>query len=122
MDVVVDLGSGLVVLEGWETVTALTVLVDGGPLGGPDGSDDTDEIALAAALAEAGIGRDRATGDALLLPGVLKSLAADAAAADGYELDAGWDEGFAAMLGYAGTEGWIDDDGAVRAHVEWRDA
>jgi hypothetical protein len=26
------------------------------------------------------------------------------------------------MLAYAGTEGWIDDDGAIRAHVEWRDA
>ena len=122
MDVVVDLGSGLVVLEGWDTVTTLSVLVDGGPIGGPDETDDADEIALAAALAETGIGRDRVTGDALLPPGVLKSLAADAAGADGYELDAGWVEGFAAMLAYAGTEGWIDDDGAVRAHVEWRDA
>ena len=121
MDVVVDLGSGLVALEGWETVTALAVLVDGGPLGGPDESDDTDEVALVAALAEVGIGRDRVTGDALLLPRVLKLLAAEAAAADGYELDAGWDEGFAAMLAHAGAEGWIDDGGAVRAHVEWRD-
>ena len=109
-------------LEGWETVTDLSVLVDGGPLGGPDATDDEDEIALAAALAEVGIGRDGVSGDALLLPGVLKCLAADAAAVDGYELDSGWDEGFAAMLAYAGTEGWIDDDGAIRAHVEWRDA
>ena len=102
-------------------MTTLAILVDGGPLGGPDESDTTDEIALAAALAEAGIGRDVTTGDAMLPPGVLKALAADAAAADGYELDAGWDEGFAAMLAYAASEGWIDDDGAVRAHVEWRD-
>jgi len=122
VDVVVDLGSGLVALEGWESVTALTVLVDGGPLGGPDESDTSDDVALVAALAEAGIGRDRASGDALLPPGVLKALAVEAAAADGYELDAGWDEGFAAMLAFAGTEGWIDDDGAVRAHIEWRDA
>jgi hypothetical protein len=122
VDVVVDLGSGLVALEGWETVTALGIIVDGGPLGGPDESDDTDEIALSAALAEAGIGRDRATGAVLLLPAVLQALAADAAAADGYELDTGWDQGFADMLAYADTEGWIDDDGAVRAHVEWRDA
>jgi hypothetical protein len=119
VDVVVDLGSGRVALEGWETVTALAVQVDGGPLGGPD---EADVSALAAALAEAGIGRDGTTGDALLPPEVLKGLAADAAAADGYELDAGWDEGFVAMLAYAGAEGWIDDDGAVRAHVEWRDA
>jgi hypothetical protein len=118
VDVVVDLGSGMVALEGWESVTALAVLVDGGPLGGPD---ESDEIALAAVLAEAGISRDGTTGDALLLPGVLKRLASDAASADGYELDAGWDEGFNAMLAYAGSEGWIDDDGALRAHVEWRD-
>jgi len=26
------------------------------------------------------------------------------------------------MLDHAGSSGWIDDDGAVRAHVEWRDA
>ena len=122
MDVVVDLGSRLVALEGWETVTTLAVLVDGGPIGGPDESDPTDEIALAAVLAEAGIGRDGTTGAAMLPPGVLKALASDAAAADGFELDAGWDDGFAAMLAYADSEGWIDDDGAVRAHVEWRDA
>ena len=119
MDVVVDLGSGRVALEGWETVTELAVQVDGGPMGGPDADD---ERALVAALAEAGIGRDGADGDALLPPDVLRGLAEDAAAADGYELDAGWHEGFAGMLTYAGTEGWIDDHGAIRAHVEWRDA
>jgi len=118
MDVVVDIGSGRVALEGWETVTELAVQVDGGPMGGPEADD---ERALVAALAVVGIGRSGPDGDALLPPGVLKGLARDAAAADGYELDAGWDEGFAGMLAYAGSEGWIDDDGAVRAHVEWRD-
>ena len=118
MDVVVDLGSGRVALEGWETVTELAVQVDGGPMGGPDPED---ERALVAALAEVGIGRAGPDGDALL-PRGLRRLAEDAAATDGYELDAGWDEGFAGMLAYAGTEGWIDDDGAIRAHVEWRDA
>jgi hypothetical protein len=119
MDVVVDLGSGRVSLEGWETVTELAVQVDGGPMGGPDAED---ERALVAALAEAGIGRAGPDGDALLPTQVLKRLAEDAAAADGYELDSGWDEGFDGMLTHAGTEGWIDDDGAIRAHVEWRDA
>jgi hypothetical protein len=34
----------------------------------------------------------------------------------------GWEEGFAAMLGYARRKGWLDDAGAsVRAHVEWGD-
>lgn len=119
MDVVVDVGSGRVVLEGWATVTSLSVLVDGGPPGGPDGDD---ERGLSATLSEAGIGREGGTGDALIPPVVLRALAVDAAAGDGYELDDGWDEAFTGMLAYAGTKGWIDDDGAVRAHVEWRDA
>ena len=38
------------------------------------------------------------------------------------ELDGGWEADFADMLDRAGSSGWIDDDGAVRAHVEWRDA
>ncbi len=29
-----------------------------------------------------------------------------------------WAHGFAAMLAYAEKSGWIDDDGAIRAHVE----
>ena len=45
-----------------------------------------------------------------------------AAATEGYALDDGWDLGFAGMLDDAGAKGWIDDDGAIRAHVEWRDA
>ena len=65
MDVVVDLGSGRVALEGWETVTELAVQVDGGPMGGPDPED---ERALVAALAEVGIGRAGSDGDALLPP------------------------------------------------------
>jgi hypothetical protein len=32
------------------------------------------------------------------------------------------DGGSAGSPARAGAEGWIDDDGAVRAHVEWRDA
>jgi hypothetical protein len=32
-----------------------------------------------------------------------------------------WEEGFAAMLDYARTRGWVDDEqGAVRGHVERR--
>ena len=31
-----------------------------------------------------------------------------------------WEQGFAAMLEYAGRKGWLAADGeAVRAHVEW---
>ena len=31
-----------------------------------------------------------------------------------------WDAQFEAMVEYAGTKGWLDDDGhRIRAHVEW---
>jgi len=30
-----------------------------------------------------------------------------------------WETGFAAMLDYAKTKGWLDDAGDIQAHVEW---
>ena len=33
-----------------------------------------------------------------------------------------WQEGFAAMLAYAGTKGWLDAAGDIQAHVEWPSA
>jgi hypothetical protein len=30
-----------------------------------------------------------------------------------------WEEGFAAMLAYAETKGWLDGAGDIQAHVEW---
>jgi len=30
-----------------------------------------------------------------------------------------WESGFAAMLDYAKTKGWLDDAGDIQAHVEW---
>ena len=50
------------------------------------------------------------------------SLTSGAAEDEGRELDTGWEADFTGMLDHAGSSGWIDDDGAVRAHVEWRDA
>jgi hypothetical protein len=32
--------------------------------------------------------------------------------------DAGWRKGFDAMVTYATTLGWVDDGGAIRAHIE----
>lgn len=34
--------------------------------------------------------------------------------------DQEWQDGFEAMLAYAESKGWVQD-GAVRAHVEWRE-
>ncbi len=32
--------------------------------------------------------------------------------------DRAWEEGFAAMLAFATTRGWVDEAGAIRAHIE----
>ncbi len=119
MDVVVDLPGGRVGLEAWDQLTSLSVQVVGGPAGGPDA---VAEAGLTEALAAAGVARVDGAGDALLPPHVLRHLAAVGASAQGRDLGTAWDEGFAGMVAYAAGKGWIDDDGAVRAHVEWRDA
>lgn len=31
-----------------------------------------------------------------------------------------WEEGFGKMLDYAKSKGWLDADGRIRAHVEWK--
>ena len=36
--------------------------------------------------------------------------------------DAAWAKSFAGMVEYARDHGWVDEGGAVRAHVEWRAA
>lgn len=36
--------------------------------------------------------------------------------------DADWEEGFAAMIAYASKAGWVDETGAVRAHITAGDA
>jgi hypothetical protein len=36
-------------------------------------------------------------------------------------VDAGWDEDFGSMLAYAGSKGWMSEDGrTIRAHIEWQ--
>jgi hypothetical protein len=115
MDVVIDLAHGVVVLTGRDALDSLSVRVDAP-------ASDVAQDRLTDALAGAGIGRVDGHGDALLPTGVLRGLAAEEAASEGQELDADWDEGFDGMLAIAVGRGWIDDDGAVRAHVEWRDA
>jgi len=115
MDVVIDLAHGVVALTGRDALDSLSVRVDAP-------ASDAAQNRLTDALAGVGIGRVDGHGDVLLPTGVLRGLAAEAAASEGSYLDAEWDEGFDEMLAVAAGRGWIDDDGAVRAHVEWRDA
>jgi hypothetical protein len=44
----------------------------------------------------------------------IKRLAGEARAGD-----AAWLEQLEGMLAYARSKGWVDESGAVRAHVEW---
>ena len=30
-----------------------------------------------------------------------------------------WNDRYEGMLAYAAKKGWLDDDGAVQAHIEW---
>jgi hypothetical protein len=119
VEVVVDLPSGTVGLQGWAMLTSLVVRVDAGHGVRPD---EVSEWRLSTVLGGVGVTRVDRTGDALVPPQVLRDLAEAAAEAEGRTLDDEWGEGFAAMLAHAASKGWVDDEGAVRAHVEWRDA
>jgi hypothetical protein len=65
---------------------------------------------VAAALAPLGT-VDADGGHAHLRPEAVRGLT---------DADDTWDAGFGTMVDYARTHGWVDDDGRVRAHVEWR--
>jgi len=119
VEVLVDLAEPRVWLEGWEDFGSLAVSARAHR---PGEVDERAGLALAEVLEEAGAGRLDADGDARIPPDSLRDLAARAAEDEGRELDGGWEADFADMLDHAGSSGWIDDDGAVRAHVEWRDA
>ena len=119
MEVLVDLAGGRVWLEGWEDFGSLSVSAR---TERPGEVDDRALARLAAALEAAGAGWVDADGDARIPSDSLRALAAQAADDEGTELGDGWESEFTGMLDFAGSSGWIDDDGAVRAHVEWRDA
>ncbi len=114
-----DLAGGRVWLEGWEDFGAVVVSARAERPGEPD---DRAAAGLAETLEAAGAGWMDPDGDARIPADALRSLAARAADDEGFELGDGWESDFTGMLDDAGSSGWIDDDGAVRAHVEWRDA
>jgi hypothetical protein len=58
-------------------------------------------------------GRMTARGDVLVDVDAVKALAGERAT------QPLWLASLDAMLGYAGARGWVDDEGAIRAHVEW---
>jgi hypothetical protein len=120
MELVVDLSTGGVVLHRPDDLERLMVRAmapDDGVAGPGDGALG----AVAAALSVHHVGTVDPSGDALIPPSTLRSLAAEAAADQGGALDPGWDDRFDTMVAYADSKGWIADDGSVRVHIEWGD-
>ena len=71
-----------------------------------------DGEALASALESEGVGRLLPSGEAMIDTAAVRRMAAGHVAA-------GWDDDFAAMLEYAGSNGWLDGAGtSIQAHVE----
>ena len=108
MYVLVDLGADppTAVLNEREDCTRLHVEVRG----------TTDQVSSRApvdrALRDSGLGSLDGDDDALLDLAHLRRAAGDGR-------PAGWEADFDAMADYARSEGWLDDDGSVRAHLVW---
>jgi hypothetical protein len=119
MELVVDLSSGTVALRDEDEMSrfSLRALRKEASGGGGKGAPG----ALAAALSAHDAGAVEPDGGAVIPPAVVRRLASEAAAKGGRSLDDAWEAGFASMLEYAATAGWITDDGSIRVHVEWKD-
>lgn len=73
---------------------------------------DADHDALARALD--GVGTVAPDGHVFVAVDAVRRLAGERA------VDPEWEAGFAKMLAYAESKGWMDDSGsAIRAHVDW---
>lgn len=114
MRIVVDLSEtpAEVTVSDPRELTSFSVVVTGG----------TDPAHLDAALRENGVGYVHGD-DVLVLAKSVRELVEEVGA-----LDDEWEQGFAKMLEFARTKGWIhpgedEDDGeAIQAHVEWGEA
>jgi hypothetical protein len=119
MELMVDLSSGTVaLLDGNEMEHFSLQVVRQNAM---DGSENGALGALAAALSVHDAGTVEPTGDVLVPVAAVRRLAGEAASSQGRTLDSKWETGFAGMLDHAAANGWMDDDGSIRAHVEWRD-
>ena len=103
-----NLEDGIVVLREPEDTGAFALLV----AGPADASASSQAEHLARVLQATGVGRLASDGHAFVVPDAVRFMAAG-------QVDNGWDERFETMLSYAATKGWLDDDGAIQAHVVW---
>jgi hypothetical protein len=113
--IVVDLVSGSVSLDEPDDMARFSVLVRPAT---PDDSADPGALgAVTAAFNARNVGTVDPGGDAFIAPHTVRRLAR--AASGDAPPGADWDERFDAMVEQAAQHGWIADDGAIRAHIEW---
>jgi len=117
MVLVMDLSTGGVTMRDANDLKRFSVAAV--PPRNGDGGENGALDAMASALSAHGVGMIDASGDVLVSVEAVRRLATESATTTGCTLDAEWDAGLAGMLEYAATQGWIADDGSIRAHVEW---
>jgi hypothetical protein len=117
MELVADLSTGGVVLCNPDDLERFSVQAVLAQSGEPQGEGDLG--ALAAALSVHDAGTVDPTGHVSIPVAVVRRMAGDAAASDGGPVGPEWESAFAAMLEQAANQGWITDDGSIRAHIEW---
>ena len=120
MEIVVDLVTARIVARDPEDLKRFGVRVLPGQVGDAEGTVALG--ALAAALSIHGAGWVDKAGVVFVPADAVRRLASEAAVAAGGALGPEWEQGFTAMLEYAATKGWIGDDGAIQAHIEWEPA
>lgn len=104
MRIVIDLDDNRVVLAEPDDFTRFSIEVTGQSADG-----------LADLVHDAGLGRVQEDGTHVVVdPVALRALAGSAVSDQ-------WDEGFAAMVAYAASKGWVEADGGILAHIEWRE-
>lgn len=107
----VDTEAGTVVLRDPSELTRFSVVIpDPGEADRAARLELVDRVLAATAAGSVGV-----DGVARVRPDAVRRLAA----ARGVP-SAAWDEDFADMVATAASRGWIADDGAIRAHIDWR--
>jgi hypothetical protein len=117
MHVVVDLSSGSVSLDDRDDMERFSVLV---LPAGPEDSGDTGALgAVAAALSVHDAGTVDPDGHAFIRVAAVRRLAHATAGERGEPLADDWEARFTGLVEKASTEGWLTDEGVIRAHIEW---
>lgn len=119
MEVVVDLGTGGVVLDQPEDVARFAVRAVSAESRATDRPSPAALDALAAAIGRHRLGRVDPDGTVYIPPDTVRALAAQAATVTGEPLSDDWEAKFSSMLDFAASKGWIGGDGAIAAHIEW---